>query len=121
MIDCPIALHFSGHGVQNNQESLGQYSVLTKDKGNLLLLEDAEGKTNYYFEDELKTVVEVSKNKFEVVFVSSCHSEFAGNIFLNAGAKHVICIKQIEKISDAASLRFSRVFYETLFGKRINV
>jgi hypothetical protein len=40
---------------------------------------------------------------------------------LNAGAKHVVCIKQSEKISDAASLKFSSVFYETLFGKRICV
>lgn len=121
VIDCPVALHFSGHGVENNVESLGQTSVLTKDKGNLLLLEDKDGQTVYYFEEDLKTLVEVSKNKFEVVFVSSCHSEFAGKIFLNAGAKHVICIRQSEKISDAASLRFSNVFYETLFGKKIEV
>jgi hypothetical protein len=59
----------------------------------MLLLEDENGKTSYYFEDDLKSHVEVSKNKFELVFVSSCHSEFAGRVFLNAGAKHVICIK----------------------------
>ena len=84
-------------------------------------MEGEHGMTNYYFEDDLKTHVEVSKNKFEVVFVSSCHSEFAGKVFLNAGAKHVICIRQSERISYAASLTFSSVFYETLFGKKINV
>jgi len=66
----------------------------------VLLLEDSIGKTNYYFEKELEDLVKVRENKFEVVFVSSCHSEFAGKVFLNAGAKHVICISQAEKISD---------------------
>jgi ATP-dependent Clp protease ATP-binding subunit ClpA len=42
-------------------------------------------------------------------------------VFRNAGAKHVICIKSGEKISDKASLRFSKVFYETLFVKKFNV
>ena len=54
---------------------------------------------------------------YEVVFVSSCHSEFASNIFLESGARHVICIETTETISDKASLRFSQVFYETLFVK----
>ncbi|CAI2377964.1 unnamed protein product [Moneuplotes crassus] len=121
VIDCPIALHFSGHGVENTIENLGQYSILTKEKGNVLLLEDSIGKTNYYFEKELEDLVKVRENKFEVVFVSSCHSEFAGKVFLNAGAKHVICIKQSEKIADAASLKFSSVFYENLFGKGMSV
>ena len=42
-------------------------------------------------------------------------------MFLNAGAKHVVCIRSGERISDKASLRFSRVFYETLFVKNFNV
>ena len=85
------------------------------------MLEDENGKSHYFFEEDLKTLVEISKNKFEVVFVSSCHSEFAGRVFLNAGAKHVIWIRGSEKISDKASLLFSKVFYETLFGKKYNV
>lgn len=114
-------MHFSGHGVENNQKSLGQNYFLNQNRGNLLLLENSDGKTEYYFEDELTNLVSGRESKFEVVFISSCHSEFAGKIFLNAGAKHVICIRQSEKISDAASLKFSCVFYQTLFGKRLNV
>lgn len=38
-------------------------------------------------------------------------------MFLEAGAKHVICIKSGEKISDKASIRFAEVFYESLFAK----
>lgn len=77
--------------------------------------------SDYFFEQDLKYMIEMSQTTFEVVFVSSCHSQFAGEVFLNAGAKHVICIKGGEKISDKASLRFSRVFYETLFVKNYNV
>ena len=119
--DWPIVLHFSGHGIENNQENLGNEAALFQGKGNILLLEDWNGKSHYFFEEDLKTLVDISKNKFEVVFVSSCHSEFAGKVFLNAGAKHVVCIRGSEKISDKASLLFSKVFYETLFGKKYNV
>ena len=86
-----------------------------------MLLEDWSGKSHYFFEEDLKALVDISKNKFEVVFVSSWHSEFAGKVFLNAGAKHVICIRGEEQISDKASLLFSKVFYETLFCKKFNV
>jgi hypothetical protein len=66
-------------------------------------------------------MIEISKNKLELVFVSSCYSQFAGQIFLNTGARHVVCIKSGYTISDKASLRFSKVFYETLFVKGYNV
>jgi hypothetical protein len=51
--------------------TIGQYSVLSQEKGNVLLLEDHMGNTNYYFEKELEDLVNVRENKFEVVFVSS--------------------------------------------------
>ena len=121
MADCPIALHFSGHGVQNTQKNIGQQYFFSKDKGNALILEDSVGKAEYFFESELKFMIKEMNNPFEVVFVSSCHSQFAGEIFINAGAKHVICIKQEFKISDAASLKFSSVFYESLFDKGMSV
>lgn len=119
--DGPIALHFSGHGLQNTPENLGSDYALSKGKGNILLLEDEHGMSDYFFEEDLKYMIEMSQTEFEVVFVSSCHSQFAGQVFLNAGAKHVICIRGGEKISDRASLRFSKVFYETLFVKNYNV
>lgn len=35
--DGPVALHFSGHGIQNLHENIGNDYVLHKDKGNILL------------------------------------------------------------------------------------
>jgi hypothetical protein len=119
--DGPIALHFSGHGIQNAPENLGSDYALHKNKGNILLLEDEQGMADYFFEEDIRNMIEMTQTTFEVVFVSSCHSQFAGEVFLNAGAKHVVCIKGGEKISDRASLRFSKVFYETLFVKNYNV
>jgi ATP-dependent Clp protease ATP-binding subunit ClpA len=48
--------------------------------------------------------------------VASCHSEFAGQIFHNAGAKHVICIREDQPISDDAAICFAKVFYNALFS-----
>jgi len=94
--DAPFALHFTGHGIENNRNSLGASHRLYKDKGNILLLEDEQGMADYLFENDLKKLVEISKanrantHNYEVVFVSSCHSEFAGKIFQASGANHVI-------------------------------
>jgi CHAT domain-containing protein len=41
MIHNPFVIHFSGHGVKNNFETIGQNSVLRKDEGDMLLLEDS--------------------------------------------------------------------------------
>ena len=98
-----------------------------KDKGDILLLEDENGMADYLFEQDLMKLVQISNankeysNHYEVAFVSSWYSEFAGKIFLSSGARHVIWIKQNERISDKASLRFSKVFYETLFVKKYSV
>ena len=114
----PIVLHFSGHGIVNDSQSMGADYAFVKDKGNILLLEDEHGMSNYLFEQELKNMLEILDSQFEVVFIASCHSEFAGRVFSNAGAGHVVCIKGSEKISDEAALKFAQVFYEMLFVKQ---
>ena len=90
MTDRPIALHFSGHGIKSTPENIGANFFLNKDKGNILLLENEQGMSDYLFEEDLKKMIEMSQTVFEVVFVSSCHSQFAGEVFLNSGAKHVV-------------------------------
>jgi hypothetical protein len=71
----PVALHFSGHGVENTTEFLGTEASRYKDKGNLLLLEDENGKADYFFREDLKELIKNSyEGSSEVVFVSSCYS-----------------------------------------------
>lgn len=75
--DAPFALHFTGHGIQNDRAALGPDYMQHKDKGDILLLESETGVADYLFEKELKTLVDLSKNRiqnshrYEVVFVSS--------------------------------------------------
>ena len=45
------------------------------------------------------------------VFIATCHSEFAGEIFHEAGVDHVICVKQGHTIADPAAIFFARKFY----------
>jgi len=68
---CPVALHFSGHGIENTAENLGFEYPLFKDRGNILLLEDENGMADYLFQDDLNSMIKTSKHQFEVVFVSS--------------------------------------------------
>jgi hypothetical protein len=41
-----------------------------------------------------------SVDSLKLVFVASCHSESAGKVFSEAGASHVICIRDEYQILD---------------------
>ena len=59
--------------------------------------------------------------KLDLVVVATCHSEFVGKIFQEAGAKHVICILQSEEVEDDAVITFTDTFYNMILecGKKI--
>lgn len=46
----PIIIHFSGHGVQNNQNYLKNEYSLHKSDGDILILEDSAGLAVNFFE-----------------------------------------------------------------------
>jgi hypothetical protein len=90
--ESPTGMHFSGHGVQNKIENIGMQNAELK--GNCLVFETKDGAAHFVSEHDLKTLLERSCSKpLDFVFIASCHSEFTGNIFHNAGVRHVICIK----------------------------
>lgn len=88
-----MAFHFSGHGILNNEKNFGRNYILRKNEGNYLLFENEDGEGELVSEKTLKQLILKSNTNLEFVFVASCHSQFAGEIFRNAGAKHVICIQ----------------------------
>ena len=88
----PLGIHFSGHGILNTYETVGDYHALTKDQGDFLLFETDEGDSQLVSRTQLKNLIDTTGAHLDFVFVASCHSEFVGRIFLEAGAKHVICI-----------------------------
>ncbi|TMW68581.1 hypothetical protein Poli38472_006049 [Pythium oligandrum] len=56
----------------------------------------------------------------KLVFVSSCHSKEVGEVFIQAGVQHVVCVRSGDKILDDASAMFSYAFYHAvLAGKTI--
>ena len=44
-----------------------------------------------------------------------------GEIFLQAGAKHVICIDQTYEVEDVAVITFTETFYEAIFSNTMNI
>ena len=60
-------------------------------------------------------IVDVCNANLDVVLLSSCYSESEADVFLNAGAKHVVCIKRDKKVMDEACISFSQAFYQALF------
>lgn len=71
---------------------MGDYHELMKDQGDFLLFETDEGDSKLVSREQLKKLIKSTCATLDFVFVASCHSEFVGRIFLEAGAKHVICI-----------------------------
>ena len=53
--------------------------------------------------------------------MASCYSEFAGKVFFNAGARHVICVKKGNTIADEAVIEFSKCFYHSVFNQNMTV
>jgi len=53
--------------------------------------------------------------------MATCHSQFASDIFFEAGAGHVIGINTEEEISDAAILTFTKTFYSMVWKPRSKI
>ena len=53
-------------------------------------------------------------HKVKLAFVSACHSEKIGEIFLNAGVPIVIAVNSTQRILDKVCKNFCRTFYDSL-------
>ena len=93
------ALHYSGHGHEN-----------------FLTFEDGKGGLHAVNAQELRTLCSAGSTEstnVEFVFVSACYSKLAGEAFVEAGVKHVVCCQQ-DLLQDSAALAFTRAFYLAL-------
>ena len=72
-------------------------------------------------EKTLRELIAASNANLEFVFVASCYSQFAGEIFFNAGAKHVICIRSEQTVKDLAVITFSKAFYHSVFSTNMTI
>jgi hypothetical protein len=94
----PQGLHFSGHGEKE-----------------ALILETDDCIAQRLYQSELSGLLSKMKTKLKFVFVAACHSEQAKDVFLNAGAEHVIVIDKQEIIMDKAILTFTHTFYSRIW------
>ena len=90
-----------------------------------MLLETETCESQCVSRDELQQMISKYYNKtkcgLQFVVVATCHSEFVGRIFLEAGAKHVICIKQSEEVEDDAVITFTDHFYAMLLEHKMKI
>ena len=117
----PMGIHFSGHGVLNSPEALGaEFFEQYKGQGNFLLLETEDGGGNLVSTQTLKQMVtkNYKHHSLQLVVVATCHSEFVGEIFQEAGAQHVICIHKDFEVVDDAIITFTDSFYGLLFEQK---
>ena len=84
-------------------------------KGDALVMETSDCLANYLHADDLKERILKYDSKLDFVFIATCHSEFAAKIFLDAGAKHVIGIKQKDTVRDDAVITFTHRFYSLVW------
>ena len=104
----PRALHISCHGEQ--EPNLEYY----------LILETPEAEGIKLTRKEICNMLSVPVT-LDFVFVAACKSQNLGDMFLQAGVQHVICVKKQAYIADEAVLRFTNRFYQNVFrdGTRI--
>ena len=117
----PIGLHFTGHGIRNNTAALGQNATEFKNEGNCLVFEKDDGSAHFISQKKLKDIFEMNVSSLKFVFISTCHSEFAGEIFHNAGVEHVICVQQDADILDEAAISFAKSFYRLIFMQKYTI
>ena len=99
----PKILHISCHG--SNPDN--GYALKFEDHGDKRDVPEKElDDILYNLKDKLKNI--------DLVFLSSCYSQVAGELFLKYGVKNVIYIKKNCEVSNKASLVFANSFYQKL-------
>lgn len=120
----PMILHFCGHGIDNTRGAKAARSMEENIDNYYLLFEDHLGRGELVSVDLLTSMISSAykvksshqnKNSLEFVFVASCHSEVTAQVFLTAGASHVVCVSKDEKISDDICNTFAEYYYQAFF------
>lgn len=86
----------------------------------LLFFEDGHGKAHVIRAGELKTMLlsGQAQQNIRLVFVNACHSLSLGVHFVEAGVKHVVCVKNEEQVRDESCRLFARDFFAALRAGR---
>ena len=66
--------------------------------------------------ETLRSLLSAGGLRLDFVFVSACHSKSTGQAFVDAGVKHVVCVKIEAMIQDSSAMAFTRAFYLALLS-----
>lgn len=114
----PRVLHLSAHGVImiGKFEEDKDYVISPSFREYYILFENEMGCGNHVHPKALADLLAKHQSLPEVVFVSSCHSKYIGQVFLAAGALHVICVDRLEAIAEDVATFFAETFYNSFFS-----
>eukprot|EP00435_Cladocopium_sp_Y103_P066487 s57_g28.t1 len=93
-------------------------SLHCADNGQVLLLEDATGGAHAFSLEDLQALLKATNgaSRLQLVFLNACCSDLAGQIFLDAGAPHVVCCRG--SVFDATAQAFTKAFYRAFAAGR---
>jgi hypothetical protein len=70
--------------------------------------------------EDLRDWIQAGDSRLELVFVSACHSRSAGEAFLQAGVRHVVCCQRDDQpVLNLSCVLFARAFYQALAHGRL--
>ncbi|GBG32001.1 Signal transducer and activator of transcription A [Hondaea fermentalgiana] len=90
-------LHFTCHGLPDG----------------FLALEDSAGQLDRLSASDLEAMLDRDRMP-DVVFVSACFSHPIGDIFVQAGVKHVVAVRRDSRVADQVGRDFAKFFYDRL-------
>ena len=81
-----------------------------------LAIENGWGAMHKLPVEGLRDWIKAGGDNLLFVFVSACHSRAAGDAFVAAGVKHVVCCQRDDQLirNDAAAIEFEKAFYQDL-------
>jgi len=86
----------------------------------LLFLEDPHGRAHLVRSGELRTFLTQGQQGqcISLVFLNACHSLALGTHFVDAGVRHVVCVRNEDEVRDASCQLFARDFWAALQAGR---
>ena len=104
-------LYISCHGLfEKKDDNMYEYSLILEENGVVQKIKKNQ------LEEIIKKNSSIIEN-IDLIFISSCHSEHLGKIFLQNNAKNVIYIHGLTKVSNLASWKFTEYFFDNLINK----
>ena len=86
------------------------------DQGYCLLFENEQGEGELVNTQRIKQLLDDFSHQIDLVVVAACNSKNVGQVFLDSGVKHVVCVESGKFVLDKAAIEFTRNFYQRILS-----